>query len=110
MKSLNIRKNDIVVVVAGNAKGKEGKVLKVIPETERVIVEGVNIVKKHTRPSQSNPQGGVVERERSIHISNVMLKCPKTGKPTRVGHSLTKDAVSGKKKTMRVSRKSGEMI
>ena len=110
MNSLGIRKNDIVVIISGNAKGKEGKVLKVIKETDRVIVEGVNIVKKHTRPSQTNPQGGVVERERSIHISNVMLKCPKTGKPTRIGYTVSKDAVSGKKKMMRVSRRSGEMI
>ncbi len=110
MKNLEIRKNDVVIVIAGNSRGKEGKILKVINEKSRVIVEGVNILKKHTRPSQTNPQGGVVEREASIHISNVMLKCPKTGKQTRVGHKMSKDAVSGKKKMLRISRKSGEII
>ncbi len=105
-----IRKNDTVVVITGNNKGKEGKVLKVFPKKERIIVEGVNIVKKHTRPSQANPQGGIIQKEASIHVSNVMLKCPKTGKPTRVGFSRTIDASTGRKKVMRISKKSGEMF
>ena len=107
---MHVKKNDVVVVVAGNSKGKEGKVLKVFPETGRVIVEGVNVVKRHTRPSQKNPQGGVVQKEAPIHASNVMIKDPKSGEATRVGYARTKDAVSGKKKVMRVSQKSGEMF
>ena len=105
---MHVKKNDIVVVISGNSKGKEGKVLKVFPEKNRVIVEGVNIMKRHTRPSQSNPQGGVVQREAPIHSSNVMLKDPKSGQKTRIGYSRTVDAVSGKKKVMRIAQKSGE--
>lgn len=107
---MHVKKNDIVVVISGNSRGKEGKVLKVFPEKNRVIVEGVNIMKRHTKPSQSNPQGGVVQKEAPIHSSNVMLKDPKTGEKTRIGYARTKDSVSGKKKVMRVARKSGEMF
>jgi large subunit ribosomal protein L24 len=107
---MNVKKNDIVMVIAGNAKGKEGKVLKVFPEKNRIIVEGVNIVKRHTRPSQSNPQGGVVQKEAPINASNVMIKDPKSGVATRIGFARTKDSVSGKKKVMRVARNSGEMF
>ena len=107
---MHVKKNDLVLVITGNAKGKEGKVLKVFPITQRVIVEGVNIVKRHTRPNQQNPQGGVVQKEAPIHVSNVMVKDVKTGAATRVGYSRTTDATTGKKKVMRVSRKSGEMF
>ncbi len=107
---MHVKKNDIVIVISGNSKGKEGKVLKVFPEKNRVIVEGVNIIKRHTRPSQSNPKGGVVQKEAPFHSSNVMLKDPKTGEATRIGYARTKDAVSGKKKVMRVAQKSGEMF
>ncbi|MEW5798257.1 MAG: 50S ribosomal protein L24 [Bacteroidota bacterium] len=107
---MHVKKNDIVVVVAGNSKGKEGKVLKVFPENHRVIVEGVNVVKRHTRPNQKNPQGGVVQKEAPINASNVMIKDPKSGEKTRIGYARTKDAVSGKKKVMRVAQKSGEMF
>lgn len=107
---MHVKKNDIVIVIAGNAKGKEGKVLKVFRETQKVIVEGVNVVKRHTRPSQKNPQGGVVQKEAPVHASNVMVKDPKSGSATRVGYARTKDVVSGKKKVMRVAQKSGEMF
>jgi len=107
---MHVKKNDTVVVVSGNSRGKEGKVLKVFPETGRVIIEGVNVVKRHTRPSQKNPQGGVVQKEAPIHASNVMIKDPKSGEATRVGYARTTDAVSGKKKVMRVAQKSGEMF
>lgn len=107
---MHVKKNDIVVVIAGNARGKEGKVLKVFPETNRVIVEGVNIMKRHTRPSQDNPQGGVVQKEAPIHSSNVMIKDPKTGEKTRIGYSRAKDSVSGKKKVLRVAQKSGDIL
>lgn len=108
--NLHVHKNDIVLVVSGNSRGKQGKILKVFPETERVIVENVNLVKRHTRPSQKNPQGGIIQKEAPIHVSNVMVVCPKCGKPTRVGHSHVADATSGKKKTMRVCRKCKEMF
>lgn len=105
---MKIRKNDTVVVIAGNARGKKGKVLKVFPETERVIVEGVNIRKRHSKASQRNPQGGIVQREQSIHASNVMLLDPKSGEPTRVGTKVSKDPVTGRTKRLRVARASGE--
>ncbi len=107
---MKIRKNDMVMVIAGNARGKTGKVLKVYPDRERIIIEGVNIMKRHSRPSQKNPQGGIVQREGTIHVSNVMLIDPKTSEVTRVGSSIVKDETTGKKKRMRVSRSSGEMF
>lgn len=103
-----IRKNDNVIVISGNAKGKTGKVLKVFPDRNRVIIEGVNIMKRHSRPSQKNPQGGIVQKEASINVSNVMLIEPKTGAPTRVGTKLIKDATTGKKTRLRVSKATGE--
>ena len=105
---MNIRKNDNVMVISGNAKGKTGKVLKVYPEKHRVIIEGVNIIKRHTRASQKNPQGGIVQREGTIHVSNVMLIDPKTSEITRVGSKVVKDETTGKKHRMRVSRSTGE--
>lgn len=107
---MNIHKNDSVIIISGNARGKSGKVLKVFSEAERVIVEGVNIIKRHTRPSQRNPQGGIVQKESSIHGSNVMLVCPKCSKPTRVGRKGVKDSISGRMKMMRVCLKCEEMF
>jgi large subunit ribosomal protein L24 len=107
---MHVHKNDTVLVIAGNALGKQGKVLKVLPERNRIIVENVNIVKRHTRPSQKNPQGGVVQKEGSIHASNVMVICPKCNKPTRLGHAHVTDPTSRKKKTMRVCRQCEEMF
>jgi large subunit ribosomal protein L24 len=103
-KKFKIKAGDKVVVIAGKDKGKVGKVLKVLPEEERVIVEGVRIVKKHLRPSQKYPEGGIIEKEAPIHISNVMLLDPKTNKPTRVGIKI----VDGKK--YRYAKRSGEII
>ena len=107
---MKIRKNDMVMVIAGNARGKTGKVLKVYPEKERVIIEGVNIIKRHTKANQKNPQGGIVQREASIHVSNVMLLDPKTNEPTRVGMKVVTDATTGHKRRMRVAKASGEMF
>jgi large subunit ribosomal protein L24 len=104
-KKLHIKKGDAVVVIAGNYKGREGKVLEVIRATERAIVEGVNMVKKHTKPNAAHPQGGIVEKEAPIHISNLMNKDPKSGKPTRIGRKL-----NDKGKLVRYSKKSGEEI
>ena len=105
---MNIRKNDNVMVISGNAKGKTGKVLKVYPDRHRIIVEGVNIMKRHQRPSQKNPQGGITQRESTIHTSNVMLLDPKTNQPTRVGTKLVKDETTGKKSRVRVAKATGE--
>jgi len=107
---MKIHKNDMVMVIAGNARGKTGKILKVYPDRERVIVEGVNIIKRHTRPRQKNPQGGIVQREAPIHVSNVMLVDPKTNQVTRVGTRVIKDDTTGKKRRMRVAKATGEMF
>lgn len=85
MNSLKIKKGDKVRVIAGKDKGKEGKVLRAIPEKNRIVVEGVNRVKKHARPTQKNPQGGILEVEGTIDVSDVMLVCPSCNEPTRVG-------------------------
>jgi len=107
---MKIRKNDMVMVIAGNARGKSGKVLKVYPGQGRIIVEGVNIVKRHTRPNQKNPQGGILQREGTIHMSNVMLIDPKSNQATRVGTKEVKDDATGKKRRMRVAKATGEMF
>lgn len=109
-QSLHVHKNDLVVIISGNARGKQGKVLKVFPNDQTVIVEGVNIVKRHSKPSQKNPQGGIVQKEGPIQVSNVMVIDPKTGKPTKIGYAHVTDPTSGKRKTMRVSRTTGEMF
>ena len=105
MGKLHIKKNDTVVVLAGEDKGKTGKVLKVRVEKNRALVEGVNMVSKSTKPSAKNPQGGIVKQEAPIHISNLSLVDPKSGKATRVGIKVTED---GKK--VRIAKKSGEEI
>ena len=87
-----IRKNDNVVVVTGKDRGKRGRVLKVLPTSNRVLVESVNFLKRHVRPNpQKNIKGGVVEREASLHASNVQIMCPECGAPTRIGHQLLGD-------------------
>jgi large subunit ribosomal protein L24 len=107
---MKIRKNDNVMVIASNARGKRGKVLKVYPEKQRVIIEGVNIMKRHTRPSQKNPQGGIVQREAPIHVSNVMLLDAKTNEVTRTGVKIVNDPSTGRKKRLRVSKATGETM
>lgn len=91
MAKLNVRKDDTVVVTAGKYAGKQGKVLQAIPSTGRVIVEGVNIIKKHQKPTQSAPQGGIVEREAAIDASNVMPFCKKCGKGVRIAKKFLED-------------------
>lgn len=107
---MKIHKNDNVVVIAGNARGKTGRVLKVYTDTNRVIVEGVNIIKRHTRASQKHPQGGIVQKEASINGNNVMIVCPKCSKPTRIGRKAVKDTTSGKNHMMRICKKCEEMF
>ncbi|MGP4082508.1 50S ribosomal protein L24 [Pseudalkalibacillus sp. R45] len=101
---MHVKKGDKVQVISGKDKGKQGEVLQALPKNNRVIVEGINVVKKHAKPSQDNPQGGILNVEASIHASNVMLIDPKSNEPTRVGY---KD-VDGKK--VRVAKKSGEAL
>jgi large subunit ribosomal protein L24 len=107
---MKIRKNDNVLVTAGNDRGKTGKILKVFPKDNKVIVEGINLRKRHTKPSQKNPQGGIIEKEAPINASNVQLLDPKTNEPTRLGAQIILDDKTGKKKRARISRKSGEMV
>jgi large subunit ribosomal protein L24 len=90
-KNLRIKKGDTVQVIQGKENGKRGKVLRVLAEDQRVVVERVNFIKRHVRPSQKTPQGGVIEREASIHISNVKLICPGCGQPARVGVRMEGD-------------------
>ena len=100
---MKIRKDDMVQVISGNYKGKSGRVLQILKEKNRVLVEGINLAKKHMRPNQENQQGGIIEKELSINISNVMLL--KKGKPVKVGFKVLKD---GKK--IRVNRKNRDLI
>jgi len=102
---MRVKKGDMVAVVSGNDKGKEGKVLKVFPDKNRIIVEKVNLIKRHTKASRDLPQGGIVEKEGPINASNVMLVCPTTGRPTRIGKEILSDGSRA-----RVSKKSGEML
>ncbi len=107
---MRIKKNDNVIVVAGNDRNKTGKVLKVYPKVNRLIVEGINIHKRHTKPSQKSQQGGIVEKEAPIHVSNVMIVDPQSSARTRIGSKIIIDEKTGKKKIARVSKASGEML
>ncbi len=102
---MKVIKDDNVLVLSGNNKGKTGRVLKVLPKKNRIIVEGINFIKKHSRPTQKNPQGGIIEIEASIHVSNVMVICPKCDAPTRVGSKILEN---GKK--IRACKNCGEMF
>lgn len=104
-KKMHIKKGDVVIVIAGDSKGQEGRVLSVNYEKETAIVEGVNMVSKHTKPNAKSPQGGILKKEAPIHISNLMMKDPSNGKATRIGRRLNND-----KKLVRFAKKSGEEI
>ena len=101
---MHVKTGDKVKIITGKDKGKEGVVLKTLPKKDRVIVEGINIVKKHRKASQTNVTGGILEEEASVHVSNVMLIDPKTGEPTKVGYKVE----DGKK--VRFAKKTGEII
>ncbi len=103
--ALRLKKGDMVQIVSGENKGQSGKILRVLPGKGRALVEGRNLVKRHTKPNQKNQQGGILEKEASIHISNLMLLCEKTEKPTRFG---VKTLDNGKKS--RFSKKSKELV
>jgi len=104
-KKIHIKKGDSVMVIAGESKGQKGRVLEVDRVKERAIVEGVNLVSKHTKPNSKAPQGGIIKKEAPIHLSNIMLIDPTSGKPSRIGKRLNE-----KKKLVRYSKKSGEEI
>ena len=104
-RKYHIKKGDMVFVVTGESKGQQGKVLEVITKDERAIVEGVNIVSRHTKPNSKSPQGGIIKKEAPIHVSNLMIVDPSSGKPTRIGRKLNE-----KNKLVRYSKKSGEEI
>ena len=106
MTKIKIKKNDIVIVTTGNSKGVKGKVVKVFPNDNRAMVEGANLVSKHTKPNAANPQGGIVKQEATIHISNLVMVDPKSGDATKVGRRM--DEKSGK--IIRYSKKSEEVI
>jgi len=102
---LKVRKGDLVKVIAGDSKGKEGKILEVLASQNRVVVEGANMVSKHTKPNATSPNGGIIKQEAALHISNVKLIDPKSGKPTRVGRKKNAEG-----KLVRVAKISGEEI
>ena len=102
---IHIKKGDVVKIISGNDKGRKGKVLEVIPPKYRAIVEGMNIVKKHIKPSAKNPEGGIMDSEASIHISNLMLVDPSTGDAIKIGRKLNES-----KKLQRYSKKTGTLL
>ena len=104
MTKLKIKSGDTVKVIAGDHKGSEGKVLKVLIDKNKAIIEGVNLVKKHTKPSAKNPQGGIVKKEAPIHISNITLLDPQSNVPTKVAYKVEGD------KKVRVSKKSNQVL
>lgn len=101
---MHVKKGDKVTVISGKDRGKQGTILEAYPKNDRVLVEGINMVKKHAKPSQDNPQGGILTQEAAIHVSNVMPIDPKSGEPTRVGYKV----IDGKK--VRIAKKSGETL
>ncbi|MBQ4491122.1 MAG: 50S ribosomal protein L24 [Pyramidobacter sp.] len=105
MSKMRLKKGDRVRVISGKDKGKEGKILVSFPAENKVIVEGVSVASRHSKPTQANPQGGIVKKETPIYASKVMLVCPNTGKPTRIGHAFLED---GRK--VRVAKVSGEVV
>jgi len=105
MRKLHIKKGDLVAVIAGDDKGKQGRVLEVLVKENRAVVEGVNMVSKHTKPNAKNPQGGIVKQEASINVSNLLVVDPSTGKPTRIGRKRDEN-----NKPVRYAKKSGEVI
>ncbi|MEW6192167.1 MAG: 50S ribosomal protein L24 [Bacillota bacterium] len=105
MPKVHVKKGDTVLVIRGKDAGKKGKVLTVFPERQRLVVEKVNIVKRHSRPTRQLPQGGIIEKEAPIHASNVMLVCEKCHKPTRVGRRLLEDGTK-----VRFCKKCGEIV
>jgi large subunit ribosomal protein L24 len=110
LAKLNIKKGDKVLILTGKDKGKEGTVSRALPQTAKVIVEGLNVVKKHVRPQGQTRQGGIIEKAMPIHVSNVMLKCTECNEPTRVGHDRRPLGADQKMRSVRVCKKCGKVI
>lgn len=104
MAKIKIKKGDQVIVLAGGDKGKKGEVVRVIPEKNRAVVQSLNMIKKHTKPSANNPQGGIVEMEAPIHISNLAIVDPESGEATKLGYRIEDD------KKVRFAKKSGKTV
>ncbi len=102
---LGIKKNDTVIVISGDEKGKKGRVLSVLAKENRLLIEGLNIIKRHMKPNKKYTQGGIIEKEAPVHRSNVMLVCPKCDKPTRIGHNILEN-----EKKIRRCKQCGEVI
>lgn len=107
---MRIKKNDTVIVVAGDDKGKIGKVLKLFPAKNRAIVEGVGFIKRHTRPTRTNPKGGILEKEGPVNLSNLKVYCNKCSSPTKIGFKILEQAEKGRENKVRICRKCGEII
>jgi large subunit ribosomal protein L24 len=107
---MRIKKGDNVKVISGDDRGKMGKVLKILKNKNRVIVEGVSFIKRHTRPTTKNPKGGILEKEGSINLSNIMLYCSKCSSPTKVGYKVLEGESGEKLNKVRICRKCGEII
>lgn len=105
MNKLHVKKGDTVFVISGEYKGQQGRVLEVLRNKSRAIVEGMNLVSKHTKPNAQNPQGGIIKKEAPVHLSNLLLVDPSTGEPSRIGRKL-----NDKGKLVRFAKKSGEEI
>jgi large subunit ribosomal protein L24 len=103
--ALGLKKNDTVQVISGEFKGKTGRIIKMIRDKNKAIVENINVVKRHTKPNQKNQQGGIIEKEAAIDLSNLMLVCPKSGKPTRLGVSVLENG-----ERVRFSKKAKEIV
>lgn len=107
---MHVKKDDLVQIISGDDRGKQGRVLKVFPGTNRIIVEGINFIKRHTRPNPKIPQGGIIEREAPIHASNAMVICPKCNKLTTTGMKKVVDEMKNRASRVRYCKKCGEMI
>jgi large subunit ribosomal protein L24 len=110
LAKLHVHKGDTVLVLAGKDRGKEGKVLRTLPRENRVLVEGVNIVKKHVRAGRANVQPGIIEKPMPLHVSNVMVKCTECGKPTRIAHERVSMGMDQRERTRRVCKQCGKPI
>jgi len=107
---MHIKKDDIVAIISGNDRGKQGRVLKVYPDRNKIIVEGINFIKRHTRPNQKLPQGGIIEREAPIDASNAMVVCPKCNKLSKTGMKIIRDEAKNKTSRVRYCKQCSEML
>jgi len=110
LAKMNIKRGDTVLIITGKDRGKEGLISRAMPQVSKVIVEGLNIAKKHVRPQGQTRQGGIIEKAMPIHVSNVMLKCTECGQPTRVAHDRRPSGADGKMRSVRICKKCHKVI